>query len=63
MNIGKGCMRTGGLEPPRENSHYHLKVARIPIPPRSLVGFGFLSNPEMNTLAESFKILQVKWLH
>lgn len=32
----KGILRTGGLEPPRENSHYHLKVARIPIPPRSL---------------------------
>lgn len=26
-------MRKGGLEPPRDFSHYHLKVARIPIPP------------------------------
>ena len=26
-------MRKGGLEPPRGNPHYHLKVARIPIPP------------------------------
>ncbi len=23
-------MRKGGLEPPRDFSHYHLKVARIP---------------------------------
>lgn len=26
-------MRKGGLEPPRGHPHYHLKVARIPIPP------------------------------
>ena len=26
-------MREGGLEPPRGYPHYHLKVARIPIPP------------------------------
>lgn len=26
-------MRKGGLEPPRGYPHYHLKVARIPIPP------------------------------
>ena len=26
-------MREGGLEPPRGHPHYHLKVARIPIPP------------------------------
>lgn len=25
----------GGLEPPRGYPHYHLKVARIPIPPHS----------------------------
>lgn len=31
-------MRKGGLEPPRDCSHYHLKVARIPIPPLSLEG-------------------------
>ena len=30
-------MRKGGLEPPRGNPHYHLKVARIPIPPLSHV--------------------------
>ena len=29
-------MRKGGLEPPRGKPHYHLKVARIPIPPLSL---------------------------
>ena len=28
-------MRKGGLEPPRGNPHYHLKVARLPIPPLS----------------------------
>ena len=28
-------MRKGGLEPPRGYPHYHLKVARIPIPPLS----------------------------
>lgn len=26
-------MRKGGVEPPRVLPHYHLKVARIPIPP------------------------------
>ena len=26
-------MRKGGLEPPQDFSHYHLKVARLPIPP------------------------------
>ena len=31
-------MRKGGLEPPRGFPHYHLKVARIPIPPLSLFG-------------------------
>lgn len=25
-----GNMRKGGLEPPRDFSHYHLKVARMP---------------------------------
>lgn len=30
-----GNMRKGGLEPPRGNPHYHLKVARLPIPPLS----------------------------
>jgi hypothetical protein len=25
---------TRGLEPPQDFSHYHLKVARLPIPPR-----------------------------
>jgi hypothetical protein len=29
-------MRKRGLEPLRGNPHYHLKVARIPIPPLSL---------------------------
>ncbi len=28
-------VRKGGLEPPRGNPHYHLKVARLPIPPLS----------------------------
>ena len=27
-------VRTRGLEPPQDCSHYHLKVARLPIPPR-----------------------------
>lgn len=29
-------VRTRGLEPPQDCSHYHLKVARLPIPPRPL---------------------------
>ena len=32
-------MRKGGLEPPQGNPHYHLKVARLPIPPLSHVIF------------------------
>ena len=27
-------VRTRGLEPPQPFDHYHLKVARLPIPPR-----------------------------
>jgi hypothetical protein len=27
-------VRTRGLEPPQPYGHYHLKVARLPIPPR-----------------------------
>src|SRR5262245_35747179 len=38
-------MRKGGLEPPRGCPHYHLKVARIPIPPLSLVRKNHYSNP------------------
>ena len=34
-----GEMRKGGLEPPRGNPHYHLKVARLPIPPLSQDAF------------------------
>jgi hypothetical protein len=26
-----------GLEPPQPYGHYHLKVARLPIPPSALV--------------------------
>ena len=29
-------VRMRGLEPPQDCSHYHLKVARLPIPPRPL---------------------------
>ena len=31
-------VRTRGLEPPQPFGHYHLKVARLPIPPRPLIG-------------------------
>lgn len=31
-------MRKRGLEPLRGDPHYHLKVARIPIPPLSHIG-------------------------
>lgn len=34
-----GNVRKGGLEPPRGNPHYHLKVARLPIPPLSQCDF------------------------
>ena len=34
-----GELRKGGLEPPRGNPHYHLKVARLPIPPLSQDAF------------------------
>jgi hypothetical protein len=29
-------MPRGGFEPPRVLSHYHLKVARLPVPPPGL---------------------------
>jgi hypothetical protein len=29
-------VRERGLEPPRPYGHYHLKVARLPIPPLTL---------------------------
>jgi hypothetical protein len=31
-----GKLREGGLEPPRDFSHYHLKVACLPVPPSPL---------------------------
>ncbi len=33
MSISDDEMRKGGLEPPRDFSHYHLKVACLPVPP------------------------------
>jgi hypothetical protein len=35
-------VRTRGLEPPQDCSHYHLKVARLPIPPRPRVDPDYL---------------------
>jgi hypothetical protein len=45
---GLFCMvRTRGLEPPQPYGHYHLKVARLPIPPRpheiTLLSYDFLA--------------------
>jgi hypothetical protein len=40
-------VRTRGLEPPQPYGHYHLKVARLPIPPRpheiTLLSYDFLA--------------------
>jgi hypothetical protein len=38
---GSVLVPKGGLEPPREYSHYALNVARLPIPPLRRGGFEY----------------------